>query len=58
MKALYLEHCPECEAAVECPPLSLVTVPPNSVDAQYRCPVCLFSWRTGWLREPTNQEPR
>jgi hypothetical protein len=48
----YLEHCPECTPAVQCRPLTTRRASRDSVNAQYRCPRCLYSWRTSWLREP------
>lgn len=54
----YTEHCPECVATVVCRPLSIRDAGPGGVNAQYRCPRCLYSWRTSWMREFTPREIR
>jgi hypothetical protein len=50
-RAPYLEHCPQCVDPVPCRPLTKRDTT-DGITAQYRCPVCLHSWRTGWQREP------
>jgi hypothetical protein len=47
----YVEHCPQCDAVVRCPPLTLRRASPDGVRAQYRCRVCLYSWWTCWTAE-------
>lgn len=45
----YVDGCPNCVNAYN-RPLSIAEEPgrPDAVRCQYRCAVCLWSWRTGY----------